>query len=107
MKVLHTYKDAMSCLDSDAWLEACTEELGALREMKTYIPVCEDEVDPHNVIGCHWVFTLKKGSDGEVECYKVCIVTKGFSQIYTIDYEETFTPVVKWVSICILLALAT
>jgi|SRR5258708_4795271 len=65
--------------DLDAWLEACTEELGALRETKTYILVHEDEVDPHNVIRCCWVFTLKKGSDGEVKCYKVCIVTKGFS----------------------------
>ncbi len=107
VKVLHTYKDAMSHPDLDAWLEACMEELGALRETKTYTPVCEDEVDPHNVIGCCWVFTLKKGSDGEVECYKVHIVTKGFSQIYTINYEETFAPVVKWVSIHILLALAT
>ncbi len=107
MKVLHTYKDAMSCLDLDAWLEACTEELGALREMRTYILVHEDEVDPHNVIRCRWVFALKKGSNGEVKHYKACIVTKGFSQIYTIDYEETFAPVVKWVSIHILLTLAT
>src|SRR5260370_10579689 len=92
--------------DLDAWLDAFTEELGALRETKTYIPVHESKVDPHNVVGCQWVFALKKGSDGEVKCYKVYIVTKGFSQIFTIDYEETFAPVVKWVSIHILLTLA-
>src|SRR5260370_20177913 len=33
-------------------------------------------------------------------------MAKGFSQSYLIDYDETFTLVVKWVSICILLALA-
>ena len=31
---------------------------------------------------------------------------KGFSQIYQVDYDETFAPVVKWDSIHILLTLA-
>ena len=96
-----------NCPDSDAWLEACTEELGALREMNTYIPVRESEVDPHNVVGCRWVFAIKKDANGDIERYKACIVAKGFNQIYAIDYDETFAPVVKWSSIRILLALAT
>ncbi len=97
--VPHTYKDAMSHPDSDSWLEACMEELAALKETRTYIPECVDEVSPHNIVGCHWVFALKKGPDGEIEHYKACIIAKGFNQIYSIDYEETFAPVVKWVSI--------
>jgi len=40
-----------------------------------------------------------------MEWYKVRIVVKGFSQAYLINYNEMFAPVVKWVSICILLAL--
>ena len=52
------------------------------------------------------LFALKCSPDGEVERYKARIVVKGFNQVYSIDYNETFTPVVKWVSICILLALA-
>ncbi len=92
--------------DSDLWLEACTDELAALRETKTYVPVKKGEVNPHNVVGCQWVFVLKKKVDGSIKQYKVCIVAKGFSQIYMINYEETFAPVVKWSSIHILLALA-
>ena len=91
--------------NSDSWLEACLEELAALRETKTYIPVCINDVDPHNIIGCRWVFTLKCSPDGEVERYKAHIIAKGFNQVYSIDYDETFAPVVKWVSIRILLAL--
>ena len=102
----HTYTDAMNRPDSDLWLEACLEELAALRETKTYIPVRINDVDPHNIVGCRWVFTLKRGPDGEVERYKARIVAKGFNQVYSIDYDETFAPVVKWVSIRILLALA-
>jgi hypothetical protein len=50
------------------------------------------------------VFALKRRADGEVECYKACIVVKGFSQVYAIDYDETFAPVVKWTSIQVLLS---
>ena len=91
--------------DSDLWLEACMEELAALKETGTYVPMHTSEVDPHNVVGCRWVFALKKGPASEIEHYKVHIVAKGFSQIYTVDYKETFTPVLKWVSIQILLTL--
>ena len=107
VKIPHSYEDTMNHLDSNAWLEACAEELGTLREMNTYLPVCESEVDPHNVIGCQWVFAIKKKADGDIEHYKACIVTKGFSQIYVIDYNKTFAPVIKWSSIWILLTSAT
>src|SRR5260370_21368748 len=74
--------------------------------MRTYVPVCVEEVEANNVVRCQWVFALKRGPDGSVEWYKVRIMVKGFSQAYLIDYDETFAPVIKWVSICILLALA-
>ncbi len=101
-----TYIDAMNQSDSNSWLEACQDELLSLKETWTYVPVSTDEIETLNIIGCHWVFTLKGGPDGSVEWYKVRIVVKGFSQSYQINYDETFAPVVKWDSIHILLALA-
>src|SRR5258708_31327038 len=99
IKIPHNYEDAMNCSDSNAWLEACTEELGVLRETNTYVPVRESEADPHNVVGCWWVFPIKKDANSIIECYKACIIMKGFDQIYAIDYDEMFTPVIKWLSI--------
>ena len=81
-------------------------QLLSLKETQTYIPVSMDEVEASNIVGCHWVFTLKHGPDGSVKHYKAQIVAKGFSQAYQIDYDETFAPVIKWDSIHILLALA-
>ena len=68
----------MDCPNADSWLEACLEELAALRETKTYVPIHIDDVDAHNIIGCHWVFALKQGPDGEIEQYKGHIMVKGF-----------------------------
>ena len=48
---------------------------------------------------------MKEGIDGKVERYKAILVTKGYSQMEGIDYHEIFSPVVKLVSIRIVLAL--
>ncbi len=57
-------------------------------------------------ISCKWVFKIKHGVDGEVECYKARLVTRGFTQIFGVDYNKTFAPMAKFVSICCILALA-
>ena len=44
-------------------------------------------------IGCKWIFKTKRDSNGNVERYKTCLVTKGFPQKEGIDYKETFSPV--------------
>jgi Reverse transcriptase (RNA-dependent DNA polymerase) len=47
------------------------------------------------VVGCKWVFTVKQNPEDRVEYYKARLVAKGYSQIYGIDYDETFAPVAK------------
>jgi hypothetical protein len=44
---------------------------------------------------CKWVFRLKQVSDSSDPKYKARIVTKGFRQEYGVDFDETFSPVVK------------
>lgn len=53
-----------------------------------------------------WVFTLKRGSNGEVTRYKARWVVLGCSQREGLDYNETFASVVKPVSYKALYALA-
>jgi len=57
-------------------------------------------------ISCKWVFKIKHGVHGEVERYKARLVARGFTQTFIVDYNETFAPVAKFVSIRCILALS-
>jgi hypothetical protein len=54
---------------------------------------------------CKWVYKTKYASYGSVEIHKDQLVSKGFSQVKRIDYDENFSPIAKRNSICLVLSL--
>ncbi|GKC91524.1 ribonuclease H-like domain-containing protein [Tanacetum coccineum] len=53
-----------------------------------------------------WLFQHKFHSDGTLSRYKTRLVANGSSQQLGIDFDETFSPVVKPATICTVLSLA-
>jgi len=57
------------------------------------------------IVGCKWVFRTKRKVDGSIDRYKACLVAKGFHQQSGIDYTETYSPVIKPITIRTVLSL--
>jgi len=57
------------------------------------------------LVRCKWVYITKCGSYGSIERHKAQLVSREFSQVECIDYNETFAPVAKMNSIRLVLSL--
>ncbi|KAK9069547.1 hypothetical protein SSX86_011451 [Deinandra increscens subsp. villosa] len=97
-------KSHLSALNDPNWKRAMTNEYEALLENNTWELVPRPTNAP--VIRCMWLFKHKYRSDGSLECYKARLVVNGKSQTVGIDYDHTFSPVVKPTTIRTVLSLA-
>nr|GEY31066.1 retrotransposon protein, putative, Ty1-copia subclass [Tanacetum cinerariifolium] len=59
-----------------------------------------------NVIDCNWVYKLEQDKNGAITRYKARFFAKGFQQQPRIDFHETFSLVVKSITIRDVLSLA-
>ena len=59
-----------------------------------------------NVVTGKWLFRHKLTSDGSLDRYKARWVLRGFTQRPGVDYDETFSPVVKFATVRAVLSLA-
>ena len=58
-----------------------------------------------NVIGCRWIFKIKRKVDGSIKRYKARLVAKGFHQQLRVDFNETYSPVVKPATVWLVLSI--
>lgn len=68
-----------------------------------------DLIPPHSQchpVGCKWVFRVKRKADGSIDRFKARLVAKGaYNQHPSLDYKETFNPVVKLAIIRIIITI--
>ena len=78
---------------------ACNQELEALCRRQVYDLV--EHPCGCKVIKNHWVFNIK--IDGQKKAH---LLAKGFSQVEGLEYDQVFSPVVRFESMHLILAMA-
>ena len=59
------------------------------------------------LVGYKWIFVHKWNEKNEILSYKVWLVAQGFSQRPSIDYEETYVPVMDTITFRFFISLVT
>ncbi|GJR79770.1 putative RNA-directed DNA polymerase, partial [Tanacetum coccineum] len=86
------------------WVEAMNLEIEALTRNNTW--TLTDLPHGRKAIANKWLYKIKYKSSGLVDKFKARVVAKGFSQREGIDFDETFSPVVKMVTVRCLICIA-
>lgn len=97
-------QEALSSPQAEHWRKAMDQEYYSLMKNNTWSLV--DLPTNKRALPSKWVFKTKTNEAGQVVRFKARLVIKGFAQRKGIDYEEIYSPVVRYATIRLLVSLA-
>jgi Reverse transcriptase (RNA-dependent DNA polymerase) len=95
--------------EQELWFKAMDDEIGALLNKHTFHRVLQTVATSKmaEIVGTTWVFKRKRRPDGTIVKYKARLVVRGDQQkVVGLTIDETYAPVVEWLTIRLLLTLA-
>ena len=95
--------EALSGPEKVEWKNAIDEEMDSMNRNSVWELVKSNP--KQKVVGCKWVFRRKINPDGDIQ-YKARLVGQGFNQILGQDYEETYSPVVRFETVRSIISLS-
>ena len=99
-----TYGEALRGPEGKGWQIAFDAEVKSLNDNKVYTVV--DRPLKKKVVKAKWILRRKLLPGSKLDKLKARIVAKGFTQREGIDYDETFSPTVRFESVRLMVAAA-
>jgi hypothetical protein len=87
------------------WQDAMIEEYQSI--MNNHVWDIVPRPKGNSIVTSNWIYKIKHAADGSFEKYKTRFVARGFFWVEGIDYEETFSHVSEYSSICTINSLVT
>jgi hypothetical protein len=100
---LASFSEALHSSDRDEWMTVMQEEMSSMDKNNVWELV--DLLLGRKTIGNKWVLKVKHKADGLIDRYKLRLVAKGYTHQEGIDYEDTFSPVMRFSSIRLILSI--
>ena len=101
------YRAAIVSDHANYWRAAIAVEMSGLIGLRTWDIILLSEMPPDaNLMGCHFVFEVKRNHLGELEKFKARLVADGNSQQYGVDFDKVFSTVVRLSTVRLVLAIA-
>lgn len=101
-----TLQQVLASPERRGWEEAMQTELDALEQMDVYIIVPRSAAGNNPVLDSTWAFKRKRFPDGSVRKLKARLCVRGDQQEEGVDYFQTYSPVVQWSTVRVLLIMA-
>ncbi|GJR99659.1 retrotransposon protein, putative, ty1-copia subclass [Tanacetum coccineum] len=99
-----SYKAAMLDSKSNKWTDAMNSEIQSMMDNMVWVLV--DLPPGCKTVGSKWIFKKKTDMDSIVHTYKARLIANGYTQLYGVNYEETFSPIADIRAIRILISIA-
>ncbi len=100
-----TFKEATQCAQQEQWRKSMEQELKMMIDLGVWEVVQKPQ--RASTVKNRWVYKIKEDEKGNQVRFKSRLVARGFTQKHGINYQETFSPVVRIDTLRLVLILAT
>lgn len=102
-----TYAEATTETNAPLWRPAIDHQIKALQDNRTWELLNYDDLPTGaKLVGTRWVFDIKRDETGRTVKRKGRIVAQGFSQRPGINFTDTYSPVVRYDSLRLIIMIS-
>lgn len=99
----NTFNEALTLFARYLWMKAMEEEIESIKVNQFWDLI--DLLPNRRAIENKWVLRIKHKVDGIIKIYKTILVAKGYNQKEGVGCKETFSPIIRFASIWLILAI--